>query len=639
MTVQEFKMEDLIEFRPEAGEIFLNHNRMVVLNTDAMGTLRKDLINNLGFERAKAFLIRYGWQLGYNDAINFKKKFSSSSDREWLSAGPTLHTLEGISKVKVDTLDFDRNKNYFYLTGQFINSFEAAQHIRYFGLSDIPVCWILLGYAGGYGTAFFGETVIYKETQCKGKGDPCCCFEGKTLSQWGYDEVIRNELPYYEEQKISEEIDLAYKKIQIQHRQLKRLLAVQQQLYELILNREGLPGITKTIAQIINGNVLLFDNKLNPLVVETHYSEKVMKEFIQKLADYFHNSLYDRGDCSQDSVLSPKLLPTTIEVMISAKPCRAAIVPVITGNDVLGIIVAIQESSRDTEDELIMLQSAACIYAMEIMRKKEMLDLEQHFRADFADTLLAKRYTNEESLVEWGMRLGYDISKPNYVLLMEITTPNYQKMNPEEAGIFQKQILQITSAFFKNHCRETLCVEVDGQVVVFLPHTARINDHVRKMTALLSDKITQYFHNATLYVGVGNVAGTINHYHKSYIQAQKALKIVKTFHKKNRVLFYDELGSSKVLIEMQDKDNFSEFITRKLGPLLEYDEKHKSDLINTLECYLATENIPKTAQITALSISGLKYRLNKIKELGYDLQSPQERFDLHLAIKMFKIGS
>ncbi|HZK85867.1 MAG TPA: aldehyde ferredoxin oxidoreductase C-terminal domain-containing protein [Desulfosporosinus sp.] len=60
-------------------------------------------------------------------------------------------------------------------------------------------------------------------------------------------------------------------------------------------------------------------------------------------------------------------------------------------------------------------------------------------------------------------------------------------------------------------------------------------------------------------------------------------------------------------------------------------------LMHSLKYYLDTESIRKAAVKSSVSVSGYKYRLTKIKELGYDLQSPQERFDLKLAIKIYEI--
>lgn len=62
---------EMLEFEP--GKI-KDSDRYLFLNTIAMGTLIRDLISTLGKERAKGFLVRYGWFCGINDAISICKK-------------------------------------------------------------------------------------------------------------------------------------------------------------------------------------------------------------------------------------------------------------------------------------------------------------------------------------------------------------------------------------------------------------------------------------------------------------------------------------------------------------------------------------------------------------------------------------
>ncbi|NTW72171.1 MAG: hypothetical protein HGA49_08025 [Eubacteriaceae bacterium] len=136
---------------------------------------------------------------------------------------------------------------------------------------------------------------------------------------------------------------------------------------------------------------------------------------------------------------------------------------------------------------------------------------------------------------------------------------------------------------------------------------------------------------------IGDVAFRVEEYYKSYLQASKALKAIESFDKKERVLFFDELGSLTILVDSHNDKNLLEFMNQTLNPLIDYDIKHDSDLLKTLDYYLRYDSIRKTAETINLSLSGLKYRLNKIRDFGYNLQSLQERFDLQLAIKIYQI--
>jgi transcriptional regulator with GAF, ATPase, and Fis domain len=104
---------------------------------------------------------------------------------EIFMTGPKLHTLEGKVKVTPVTIEFDRAKGSFY--GEFLweNSWEAQCHRRRYGVHTEAVCWTQIGYACGYTSAFMGRPVIYKETECFGKGDNSCRIVGKPIEEWG----------------------------------------------------------------------------------------------------------------------------------------------------------------------------------------------------------------------------------------------------------------------------------------------------------------------------------------------------------------------------------------------------------------------------------------------------------------------
>jgi len=636
MKAQDLKPENLLEFRPQEGTVFLNGARTLVLNADAFGTLRKDLIHNLGFKRARGFLMRYGWQLGYNDGISIKKNFNLDNDEETLIAGSVLFSLQGFAKAEIDIVNINRDNKTLLKKGRFINSFEAEQHFRFFGLSDHPVCWLLIGYAGGYGSAFWGEKIYYKETKCKGKGDPHCEFEGKTLAQWGKD--IEHELLFYEDKPIREELENAYERIQEQNKQLERGLSIHEELNKLVLRGEGLHGITETISRIINGSILLFDNSLKLLVFSQGLDQPTIKEIQNALAKYAANGIFpfQKQPVKYDDLDSP-IVQLKIHVSKNKMEYSCVILPIIAGDDCIGLLSAIHESCAEMDQEaLILLQRTPAIYAMEMMRQKQIFDLELQIRADFVETLFSKKYSNIDSLVAWGERLGQNILVPHHVLAMEIDNPKSNEMSSEEILLLKKEILQATHKSFTAYCASVMCVDLKANVVILIPAESTISkDFIRKMINKTKERIAHF--KCTLSFGIGDIVYEVDDYYKSYLQACKALKLIRSSKKKEHLLFFDELGSLSILLDSHDNDNLLKFMERKLKPLLDYDSNNHSDLITTLENYLCTESIRKTAEITNLSLSGVKYRLNKIRDFGYDLLSPNERFEMQLAVKIFRI--
>src|SRR4029078_11985442 len=67
-------LAELVEFRPEQGIIRLHEQRVVLLSAAAMGLLRKELIDTLGFETARRLFLRFGYADGYHAPVSMRDR-------------------------------------------------------------------------------------------------------------------------------------------------------------------------------------------------------------------------------------------------------------------------------------------------------------------------------------------------------------------------------------------------------------------------------------------------------------------------------------------------------------------------------------------------------------------------------------
>ena len=185
MRAETILFDDVFKVDPSSGRISLGSNRYVMLDTAAVGHMRRELMDNLGWEVARGILERIGYRCGRRDANQMRKHFSWPSEEEWLRAGTRLHYLEGMVQVHLDGFEMDRTQGMLHITGEWCDSFEAEQHLQQYGIGSRPVCWTLEGYASGYCSEFLGEDVVCLETHCRAKGDPSCRFEIQTAARLG----------------------------------------------------------------------------------------------------------------------------------------------------------------------------------------------------------------------------------------------------------------------------------------------------------------------------------------------------------------------------------------------------------------------------------------------------------------------
>lgn len=154
------------------------------MHASVFGKLRKDLIDTLGWERAKGVLMRYGYESGRLDAEIAKRTRPDLTTRDSFVVGPQLHKLEGSVKVSPIRIEFDIDTGAYYGEFDWNHSWEADQHLEILGPAHEPICWTLLGYASGYTSYYMGRPILFKETQCVACGDGHCVNIGRPAHEW-----------------------------------------------------------------------------------------------------------------------------------------------------------------------------------------------------------------------------------------------------------------------------------------------------------------------------------------------------------------------------------------------------------------------------------------------------------------------
>ncbi len=190
----------LVRFSSQDGAIWLAENRMVLMHAAALASLRKELINAIGPAQARRILTRMGYASGLRDAELAKQVRGECSVLDAFSTGPQLHMLEGTVVVKPVRLEMDVESGHFDGEFLWINAVEADAHLRECGTADEPVCWMQIGYASGYTSAFMGRFILFKEVECSatGKSDHCRIV-GKPVEEWP---DAHEYTPYYEPDSI-----------------------------------------------------------------------------------------------------------------------------------------------------------------------------------------------------------------------------------------------------------------------------------------------------------------------------------------------------------------------------------------------------------------------------------------------------
>ncbi|MET8682947.1 PucR family transcriptional regulator ligand-binding domain-containing protein [Streptomyces sp. NPDC004732] len=99
---------------------------------------------------------------------------------------------------------------------------------------------------------------------------------------------------------------------------------------------------------------------------------------------------------------------------------------------------------------------------------------------------------------------------------------------------------------------------------------------------------------------------------------------------------HQELASHVLLLPFVPDDVRRAFTARLLDPLREYDQRHRAELITTLEAFLDCDGSwTRCAARLHLHVNTLRYRVGRIEQLtGRDLSRLEDKLDFFLALRM-----
>jgi DNA-binding NtrC family response regulator len=183
----------LVHFSIGDGRIWLAGQRMLLLHAEALGGLRRELMQTIGREQTRRVLMRAGYASGQRDAALARQVRPNGSLFDQFSVGPQLHMLEGAVQVTPERFELDLERGTHLGLFRWDHSWEVETHVRDFGPQQEPVCWMLCGYASGYVSAFMGRPVIYRETACNACGAASCRIEGRPLADWPDGELLARD--------------------------------------------------------------------------------------------------------------------------------------------------------------------------------------------------------------------------------------------------------------------------------------------------------------------------------------------------------------------------------------------------------------------------------------------------------------
>ncbi|WP_169728529.1 XylR N-terminal domain-containing protein [Salibacterium aidingense] len=619
IKASDFTLNHLINVSERTGENWKDLE-LIMTSAEAWGMLRKDLITALGVERAKRFLLRYGYKCGEHEARMLNEKINWKSEIDWLTAGSKLHHLTGRVFSYPEHFDVDMQKGKFNVSGYWIDSYEAKQHLHYFSTHNEAVCYYLVGYASGYTSACMGKSIFFKEIKCKGKGDDYCSYVGKTLEEWG--EEIQEELFYFEDDDMSGELDKMYQKLEQQKERLEIGYSLSSKLNQALLEEKGLPAFAEILGESIQSQVLIEDKHFKEIAFyrKTPGIKKVMTA--QNTWSGYENSTVNND---------------IVETDIPNHTIKLVTTPICVRQQTKGYLtIALNQKSDSFYQDL--LKRTATVASLQIQNERIALETEQRLKGELLEKLLHSKDTNVQEIYNQFSYLGYDLTKEHYVLHIEIDDTNER----EDVPVDNEQLLNIRNQlnnFYQgqNEYGPNMLILTKWnkiQAVITKEFIENRNTTIKMFGEKILKKINGK--ESQVYIGISTETKKFTDFHNRAKEAKQAAELAKKKSSFSQVILANELGHLSLFLYAREPEELEQFAEDKLHAVLSYDEMKSSELLKTLFYYSQHEfNLHKTAREMSISISGMRYRVQKVEELlNLDLSNSNDRFEIQLSLQI-----
>ena len=384
----------------------------------------------------------------------------------------------------------------------------------------------------------------------------------------------------------------AHELIRRQYEQLERTESVHNQLTELVLAGKNLQEIVSVVGDLVGEEIVVLDEagevRAASGLEDSRHSRHLLEPGVRV-------AIEKARDGRNTAVANGRL-----------------VTPIVAGSDIHGYLLS---RSPDSVDGIRpVLEQAARVVALDLLRSRSVRDAEERLRGSLIDDLLSNRPPPANMLIERGREMGIDLTRPHFVALIKPVRQDVE-LRPEIFAAIQRVI------------PTAIVVGRSGDILALVPSTERTND--KQLVAVLEKELKE----RDVFAIVTGECCAPHDYRKSLAEARRSLEFLEKLNDRRKIETLADLELVSLLFSRAGQEDVRAFVDRTLGPLIEYDGDHGTDLVATAEAYLSKlGNLARTAATCHVHVNTIYYRLDRIKKiLGADWNTPRRLPELQVA--------
>jgi len=345
---------------------------------------------------------------------------------------------------------------------------------------------------------------------------------------------------------------------------------------------------------------------------------------------------------SFDDAVVAALPASAIESGPSGEPAtitlagRAAIAQsILVGADRHGTIVALGRAADLGDDELEALDYAATVAALRLVQARAVAEADRRFQAVCLEELVTGHVTDREALLERSAAFEWDLATPRSVLVAEFHQLDgrlFGQLAGSSEELVARHRLYEAARLTLGH--GAIVWERTAGIAALIPVTGRGREATRTAALELRAEGTRRLPGGVVDIGIGRPASDPLRLDESFREARGAIAVAGWSRGHGAVSLFEELQLDRLLFNTPEGDRAT-FVDTAVGPLVAYDARHRTNLVETLETYLETRKVAVAARRLYVHTNTLANRLERIADiLGPFADDPDRCLTLGLALRL-----
>jgi len=411
---------------------------------------------------------------------------------------------------------------------------------------------------------------------------------------------------------------------------LQKVENVHNDTMDVILKGGSIKEIIRVLSRTVENPIIVKDHHFEEYICDESSPDPHYDQLVDSVKKYFKTATHNYRSVKklEDSVL------------INGEMMDRIMVPILVKNNVYGHIIIFGSQRQVSSFDVVSLESASTIIALEFLKKISVQEVENKYKAEFFEDLISFDDRRKRKAIE---RANYYRFRPeaNYsILTVYVNRKESEIDNGDELNQYINKIIYLIDLGSKGEDRTYLIANKGSKINILfmwddITNHAKDSRHIAENIAHL---IEQKIGNIRFRIGVGRVYKGIEESYKSLHDAEKAVEASKSY-VEEKIIEFEKLGIYKIFCQDHLKDELRSFFSSTLKPLVDYDRKRDTELVKSLEVYFQTNgNLKKMSEVLYTHYNTVLYRINRIQEItAKDLDCEYDRYGLQTALKIMHI--